>query len=437
MKKIFIYLFLCVLWVNSMGQGTAHITQSNFNVNAQIIRQYGNQPGSHVICFTDLASRWIGYVGLTTMYNYIIYSKLVSGSIINDLEILGNYAYFCGQTALNEALIGWFDINQLAMGNGASPYIDYSFHAVSGLTSIDNVDVYLDALGNPIVVGYGTDGTRNYGIKYDVSSSSYETAPLSFTPYDLTMTNNFIVYAGIDGSGATRCIILHPFQKNGAFALSPVPYFSYTAGSATAIEPLADLRIVHHSNDIVSTLSYRFEGGAFSMMLREYDLMNASSSIAPNTSTYQVKFNYSVNRIFDFRYNAANNMYTVLHNYEISPYNYHDAATKIDFGGGTPSTVQSDYISSPTLGMRSLSLSDSTMYAVYGNNVGNELLFWKDFQSATGMGPCLNTDVLPIYSGTPLPYLPNSCSRGGLWTGVQPTPVTYDPETVSIFTLCR
>ena len=69
MKKMFIYLFLCLLGSLSFGQGTAYITQSGLVGYPEIIRQYDNLPGHHVIYYKDAPSGIKGYVGLTDVYN--------------------------------------------------------------------------------------------------------------------------------------------------------------------------------------------------------------------------------------------------------------------------------------------------------------------------------------------------------------------------------
>ena len=72
MKKIIICLALCMLGLCSMGQGTAYITKSNAVGYAQMIRQYKNNPGHHVVYFTDAASGSKGYIGRTDIYSVLI-----------------------------------------------------------------------------------------------------------------------------------------------------------------------------------------------------------------------------------------------------------------------------------------------------------------------------------------------------------------------------
>ena len=69
MKKMFFYLALCNLCFSALGQGTAYITKSyTFSGYSQMIRQYNNNPGQHVVYFTDTISGRKGYIGITDIY---------------------------------------------------------------------------------------------------------------------------------------------------------------------------------------------------------------------------------------------------------------------------------------------------------------------------------------------------------------------------------
>lgn len=103
MKKLIICFILCVLGLYSQGQGTAYITKSNVAGYSQMIRQYKNNPGHHVIYFTDMVN---GYIGVTDIYNAYRYVQLCQGCTISDIEVLGDVVYFCGQSSANNAILG-------------------------------------------------------------------------------------------------------------------------------------------------------------------------------------------------------------------------------------------------------------------------------------------------------------------------------------------
>lgn len=110
MKKIiilFIFSFLCFF---SFGQGTAYITKSHALGYSKLIRQYDNQPGQHVVIFTDEATDTKCYIGVTDAFTDIKYVQICDKCAIYDLEILGDTAFFCGQTLTNKGLLGWNDV---------------------------------------------------------------------------------------------------------------------------------------------------------------------------------------------------------------------------------------------------------------------------------------------------------------------------------------
>ena len=135
------------------------------------------------------------------------------------------------------------------------------------------------------------------------------------------------------------------------------------------------------------------------------------------SAAYKTTFNYSlpIGKAFGFLYDASANTYIVLQNYEVSPSIFHDVVTKIDFSGAIPSSVQSDY-SISGYSMKSISLSDSSMYVAYGyDNTGGgtpENLFWKDKNIAAVPGICLYSDILPIDKTSTVLYSKKPCYYG-------------------------
>ncbi len=219
---------------------------------------------------------------------------------------------------------------------------------------------------------------------------------LPYTPYDLTLTDNLVVFAGTTGND----LILHPFKKVMTFNMPNVPYYSYAVSSATEIEPYSSLRVTDIGNDHVAVLSYRSGGGMYYMMLREFDVSGVFSIYSlPMLTAFQTPFNHSIpyGGVMDFFYDASKTIYLVLQNYEVTPSHFHDVVTKINFSAGTPSFVQSDYLTMSGLPMKSMSLSDSSMYVVYGYDATSyESVFWKDISSATMSGRCITTNNLPM-----------------------------------------
>ena len=103
MKKIiilFIFSFLCFF---SFGQGTAYITKSHALGYSKLIRQYDNQPGQHVVIFTDEATDTKCYIGVTDVYTNI------KGTSIN-CPAGANFQY----PRTNKAFVFWKDYQKVS-----------------------------------------------------------------------------------------------------------------------------------------------------------------------------------------------------------------------------------------------------------------------------------------------------------------------------------
>ena len=299
MKKVCILFVSCILWFCSFGQGTAYLTKSHASGYSKLIRQYSNSPGQHVVIFTDDVTDTKCYIGVTDVYTNINYVQTCDKCTIYDLEVLGDTAFFCGQTLTNKGLLGW--------------------------------------------------------------------------------------------------------------------------------------------NDVVTTLTHRLEAGVYGFVLREFDLSQAFVSYnVPMTSAHYVKYNYSIGDLYDFRYNVPLNMYTLFQNYELTPSDYKDVVTKIDFSSGTPSTVESDYHNIPYQDMVSMSLSDSAMYVVYGYDMTSKaFVFWKDYQKVSASGRCLGADFLPVHTlSTISPGIVVGTVAGTYCPG-STSPQTRTPINKRIYNLCH
>jgi hypothetical protein len=442
MRKILIYLVLCTLGFCSVGQGTAFITKSNVLGYTQLIRQWENLPGHHVIHFIDAASRK-NYIGITDVFNYTTYVQVTDNGTIHDVAVLDDMAYFCGETATGKVLLGWVSLSDLyGSGTTASLYVDTDMFvgSSSGIYSLENIEVYYDVLNQPRIVGYGKCPSGYVALEYVITFTppyTYTWGFLPYVPYDMTLTNQFIVFAGILPSND---LVLHPFMKNVTLDIGYAPYYPYTVSSATAVEPYDYLRIVGIGHDSVSTVAYRLDGGVYGMTLRTFDVTNAFVSYQfPMLTSYQSVFPYRADAIKDFRYNAAQRVYTVLQNYEVAPSDYHDVVTRIDFSGGIPSIVQSDYLTIADQKMMGMSLSDSSRYVVYGYDVWSTAsVFWKDFVAVSGMGPCLNTAILPFNGAISSPFnLHAGYYSNGTTSRIGPVPNTAIKIREIITTICH
>ena len=373
-------------------------------------------PGLHAAYFTDV-SGGKGYIGVTNVYGIFNFVQIHDNCIVRDMAILEDTAYFCGETLTGKALLGWVDLTGYLYSTSLNIDTATFLLITPSMHSIDNIEAYYDHLGRTCVVGYGKSPADHIGFEYilagGIPSVTYGVLP--YIPCDLTLTENFVVFAGTTGSGCH--IIIHPFKKATTFTTPYVPYYSYAVCSATETEPYGyRMRVTDIGNDQVALLNYREGVGVYYMMLRKFNVTNAFYGYnLPMLTACQTTFNYSVtsNDVFDFLYDANTSIFLVLQNYEVTPSDYHDVVTKINFINGIPSTVQSDYLAIPDQPMQSMSLSDSSMYVVYGyNSPGHDQVFWKDKNLAPVLVPCLNSDVLPMNDFPIVSNLRHDCHYG-------------------------
>ena len=441
MKKVCILFVSCVLWFCSFGQGTAYLTKSYASGYSKLIRQYRNSPGQQVVCFTDDVTDTKCYIGVTDVYTNINYVQICDKCAIYDLEVLGDTAYFCGQTFTNKGLLGWLDLQSWTIGIDSAIFTD-SFCS-PGITSVDNIEVFY-RVGNPTIVGYGKKATGYAGFDYTIvtpSSCNLWTDDLPYKPLDITLTNQHIVFSGdLSSGGVWGKMVIQPFLKSAILFTMTAPYYIYSVGPAPADEPYnSHLRIVDIGNDVVTTLTHRLEAGVYGFVLREFDLSQAFVSYnVPMTSAHYVKYNYSIGDLYDFRYNVPLNMYTLFQNYEVTPSDYKDVVTKIDFSSGTPSTVESDYHNIPYQDMVSMSLSDSAMYVVYGYDMTSKaFVFWKDYQKVSASGRCLGADFLPVHTISTIPTGRVVGTVAGTYCPGSTLSQTRTPINKRIYNLCH
>ena len=410
-----------------------------------MIRQWENGiiPGSHATYFTNYGNPLAGNIGVTDVYNHFYYTQIHDNGFVHDMAIYGNIVYFSGVTYTGKVMLGWVSlIDIISLTTSSSLNIDtMTFATVTPtLQSLDNIDVYQNTSGRICIVGYGRTPTGYMGVEYIVGSALPDVTfgVLPYTPYDLTLTDNLVVFAGTTGND----LILHPFNKDMTFDMPNVPYYSYAVSSATEIEPYRDLRVTDIGYDHVAVLNYRNGGGMYYMMLREFDVSGVFSIYSlPMLTTFQTPFNYSIpyGGVLDFFYDATKKVYLVFQNYEVTPSHFHDVVTKINFSAGTPSFVQSDYLTMSGLPMKSMSLSDSSMYVVYGYDATSyENAFWKDISSAMMSSRCITTDPLPMIEFPLDSDVRNDCYYGTPFFSGAPVSTSFiDNKYESISTICH
>lgn len=209
----------------TMGQGLPNVYQSPVNGN-QCKVEYDVSSRNHII-FSDPYGSY-NHFSLTDITNSTIDVRQPSSYVISDFEIFEGYVIFCGHTFANEGLIGWFKINDFFTGL-QSAYVDHTL-TVLGLSDLADIEVYRDANNYVHIAGIGSSSTATPNMGFEAVGTfplgmKYRVAQFWSNVYDLTVTDNYVVFAG---EYDIRCIILYSFPKNDIFLQVLIRQFCFS-----------------------------------------------------------------------------------------------------------------------------------------------------------------------------------------------------------------
>ena len=133
--------------------------------------------------------------------------KMLSGFVLNDLQVHGDNVYFCGSSNNTQGVLGWFDLNDLI---GTAPFFGYGIQLPQSMaTHLNKLAVYAGTDGETFIAALGD--TSAYNTKrsdrlFEWSGSTQFTdadwciltAPtLNVVSYDdIKATDDFVVIAG-------------------------------------------------------------------------------------------------------------------------------------------------------------------------------------------------------------------------------------------------
>ena len=182
---------------------------------------------------------------------------------INDLEVLGEYAYFCGSVvSTGMGLFGWFSVTDLFVNN--MPYYLYSnFPTYTGM--VDNFSrlVVYDSPSSPRIAVAGSTTTGRGctmelgGVAGNIGGWSYtigESPDTRETIFDVCVTDRYVVTAGcFNNFGQAACLRIH--DRNNMFVSGGCqdvmhPYLHY-GNPACAWGTTDDLCLTTMDNDLV------------------------------------------------------------------------------------------------------------------------------------------------------------------------------------------
>lgn len=390
----------------SLGQGLPNVYQSPANGN-QCKVEYDVSSRNHII-FSDPYGSY-NHFSLTDITNSTIDVRQPSSYVINDFEIFEGYVIFCGHTFANEGLIGWFKIDDFFNQN-QSAYVDHTL-TVLGLSDLADIEVYRDVNNYVHIAGVGSSsssplphnigfeafGTFPMGMKYRVASFYTDV-------YDLTVTDNYVVYVGnYDSTGVT----LYSFPKNDIFSPGLHPSVCFPVSIIPqVIEPISpeNLRIVHTIQDSVATISYRVEVSSMipivvasqNMVLRTYDVGVTNIQMVDAYKMTLPGHSYSDwGKVAEFKYGKALRTYYALYKMYWSSSSYVDAVAEFDLSSGTPTTIHNYYSPLPNINMTGFCLRNSPYYTVCGFDTPNYFSYYWQGEHNSIINNCVMEELMP------------------------------------------
>lgn len=389
----------------SLGQGLPNVYQSPANGN-QCKVEYDVSSRNHII-FSDPYGSY-NHFSLTDITNSTIDVRQPSSYVISDFEIFEGYVIFCGHTFANEGLIGWFKINDFFTGL-QSAFVDHTL-TVLGLSDLADIEVYRDANNYVHIAGIGSSSTATPNMGFEAVGTfplgmKYRVAQFWSNVYDLTVTDNYVVFAG---EYDIRCIILYSFPKNDIFSPGTHPSILFQLG--TAIHDIkdpaspTDLRIVHICQDSVATLSYRLEQNSAStavpsrnMSLCTYDVGATNIRMADAYKmTLPGSFPGNWGEVAEFKYDKALRTYYALYKMHWSLSSSVDVVAEFDLSSGTPTSIHNYYSPLPNTNMTGFCLKNSPYYTVCGFDTPNYFSYYWQGEHGSILNNCVMEELMPF-----------------------------------------
>lgn len=410
MKKLLLKLLLVVPIFAAgitMGQGVPNVYQCPFVNGNQCKVEYDMAHGAHIMYSYPYGGQ--NHFSLTDVTSTTTDVRLLTSYYINDFEIFEDYVIFCGHTFANEGLIGWFKINDFFTGL-QSAFVDHTL-TVLGLSDLADIEVYRDVNNYVHIAGVGSSsssplphnigfeafGTFPMGMKYRVASFYTDV-------YDLTVTDNYVVYVGnYDSTGVT----LYSFPKNDIFSPGLHPSVCFPVSIIPqVIEPISpeNLRIVHTIQDSVATISYRVEVSSMipivvasqNMVLRTYDVGVTNIQMVDAYKMTLPGHSYSDwGEVAEFKYDKALRTYYALYKMHWSPSSSVDVVAEFDLSSGTPTSIHNYYSPLPNTNMTGFCLKNSPYYTVCGFDTPNYFSYYWQGEHGSIINNCVMEELMP------------------------------------------
>lgn len=464
-------MFVMVALGPSVVQGQGGTLRSSTAANgfSNIVR-YCSSRGSYVNA--SMNPMGVGFQFSLTDLAQLIDAQFPNDDyVVLDMELLDEMVFFCGfDRVLNSGLLGWFNIEGLFYGSEPI-HIDNSLLNM-GLLRLENIEVFRGEGSEVHVVGYGVcaDSINRLSRPYPIHEywylafeavgfpngvMNYRIADLRWGGLityirDVKVTDNYVVFLECDGNQYCKPnhgvgIDLYAFPKYDMFSSlncylqqfqTIEDSMAYRPGCTYVLRTSSDpdscnAKMVSIGRDKLAVCSHRVRldynylppSGCDSCTYEErhdcyivhrvYDLspllvnnpaitMSATTAKLPSVNGQVVRINGFVNE---------GERYAVLHEFERGG-TYESAVTMMDFTGGTPATITSNYQTIPTSNWTTdnLCANGAGSYLVSGASSGTLNHYFMESPFVNTGGGC---SVQDVFNTVPLPIVEaksNTCS---------------------------
>ena len=238
---------------------------------------YHQHDGENVFSVIDSATSTVFSVKVTTgLPENPIYT-------INDFRIVGDSVY-CGGSVNNDAMIAYFDINELLYNTGYPGNVGFTVVKINDIDKVTKLTAYRNTLMNGVgiaAIGTAQDGyymieCNNYGGSMTFSATSRRCFNQSQieTLTDVVVTKSFVGFVGI--MDKTNRVCIRRGNKNGIFAsalIDTIHQYSYLSTRMESL-PVAEA-LDNETIAIASAYSDDWPSGIdFSVQLFLFNLAN-------------------------------------------------------------------------------------------------------------------------------------------------------------------
>lgn len=417
MKKVSLFvMMLTLVSVTAVGQSFM-LDFPNMNSETSVVRHCPNFSNC-VILYSYASGDTTNHFSFVDLNNNIARSApFVQGAVVNDVELVGDLAFFCG-TMNGKALFGYFDISPLVLGSGTVDYLytdlnsliftyDFSSSTTAYYTEAFKLALYnygsnqhAFIVTNLTLAGSNTTYSAVIDLCCDMSylptmwkHYSYNAITTAERFCDVAATNNYVAFVG--RSTNSNDAYLHIVRKQpvatNLFAPGPSYIDSTFSYSFTFPNVISDPIIEAcdpNNDDNIAIAFYNQDHSGFNT-----NVVTLSADVPPIGHPNITRQNHN-KESFGSNNNSNKKMYELLHIQNLSyhflvhyaPESNASNTSRIDEYGNADNIASVNALYKPQYTFNSVDQISNSSYIVSGkiadvHNYGTQCLYVHEFNN--------------------------------------------------------